>query len=165
MRFFLAGAASVEVDKQGRILLPANLREYAGIDKEVVSVGVFSRVEIWSKERYLEKVFKMIADKKTGKRIRLPKNADNDMAALYALLESNYGSSIMRFSLDSCLSKISAAVFPIYDSDNQQLLDVDYLNLCLCGNKYQVRYSYPICYSGETLVKEITKSISELLTK
>ena len=54
VRFFLAGAAEVEVDKQGRILLPANLREYAGIDKEVVSVGVFSRVEIWSKERYLE---------------------------------------------------------------------------------------------------------------
>lgn len=49
-----AGAANCEVDKQGRILLPANLREYAGIDKEVVSVGVFSRVEIWSKERYLE---------------------------------------------------------------------------------------------------------------
>ena len=41
-------------DKQGRILLPANLREYAGIDKEVVSVGVYSRVEIWSKDRYLE---------------------------------------------------------------------------------------------------------------
>lgn len=54
MRFFFAGAANCEVDKQGRILLPANLREYAGIDKEVVSVGVFSRVEIWSKERYLE---------------------------------------------------------------------------------------------------------------
>ena len=53
-RFFLAGATVCEVDKQGRILLPANLREYAGIDKEVVSVGVFSRVEIWSKERYLE---------------------------------------------------------------------------------------------------------------
>ena len=53
-RFFFAGAAALELDKQGRILLPANLREYAGIDKEVVSVGVFSRVEIWSKERYLE---------------------------------------------------------------------------------------------------------------
>ena len=53
MRFFFAGAANCEVDKQGRILLPANLREYAGIEKEVVSVGVFSRVEIWSKERYL----------------------------------------------------------------------------------------------------------------
>ena len=46
--------ATCEVDKQGRILLPANLREYAGIDKEVVSVGVYSRVEIWSKDRYLE---------------------------------------------------------------------------------------------------------------
>ena len=54
MRFFFAGAATCEVDKQGRILLPANLREYAGIEKEVVSVGVFSRVEIWSKERYQE---------------------------------------------------------------------------------------------------------------
>ena len=53
-RFFVAGATSCELDKQGRILLPANLREYAGIDKEVVSVGVFSRVEIWSKDRYLE---------------------------------------------------------------------------------------------------------------
>ena len=44
--------ASCEVDKQGRILLPANLREYAGIEKEVVSVGVLSRVEIWSKDRW-----------------------------------------------------------------------------------------------------------------
>ena len=49
MRFFFAGAANCEVDKQGRILLPANLME-----KDVVLVGVGSRVEIWSKERYLE---------------------------------------------------------------------------------------------------------------
>ena len=53
-RFFFAGAANTQLDKQGTIHLPANLREYAGIDKEVVSVGVFSRVEIWSKDRYLE---------------------------------------------------------------------------------------------------------------
>lgn len=52
MRFFFAGAANCEVDKQGRILLPTNLREYAAIDKDVVSVGVLSRVEIWSKERW-----------------------------------------------------------------------------------------------------------------
>lgn len=51
-RFFLAGAASVEVDKQGRILLPAKLREFAEITKETVLVGVGSRVEIWSKERW-----------------------------------------------------------------------------------------------------------------
>lgn len=53
-RFFLAGAASVEVDKQGRILLPAVLREFAGITKEVVLVGVGSRVEIWSRDRWEE---------------------------------------------------------------------------------------------------------------
>lgn len=52
VRFFLAGAASVEVDKQGRILLPGNLREFAGMDKEVVLIGVASRIEIWSKDRY-----------------------------------------------------------------------------------------------------------------
>lgn len=52
LRFFFAGAIDCEVDKQGRILIPANLREYAGLEKEIVSVGVFSRVEIWSKERW-----------------------------------------------------------------------------------------------------------------
>lgn len=51
-RFFLAGAAEVEVDKTGRILLPAVLREFADITKEAVLIGVGSRVEIWSKERY-----------------------------------------------------------------------------------------------------------------
>lgn len=51
-RFFLAGAASVELDKQGRILLPAGLREFAGLDKDVVLVGVGSRIEIWSKEKW-----------------------------------------------------------------------------------------------------------------
>lgn len=53
-RFFFAGAASCEVDKQGRILLPAVLREYAGIEKDVVSVGVFNRVEIWDKDKWQE---------------------------------------------------------------------------------------------------------------
>lgn len=51
-RFFFAGAAEVEADAQGRILLPGKLREYAGITKDVVSIGVGNRVEIWSKERY-----------------------------------------------------------------------------------------------------------------
>lgn len=51
-RFFLAGAAQVELDKQGRILLPAVLREFAGLEKEVVLVGVGTRIEIWSKDRW-----------------------------------------------------------------------------------------------------------------
>ena len=51
-RFFLAGAAQVEVDKQGRILLPSNLRDFAGLEKDVVLVGVGSRIEIWSKAHW-----------------------------------------------------------------------------------------------------------------
>ncbi|HEY8347132.1 MAG TPA: division/cell wall cluster transcriptional repressor MraZ [Symbiobacteriaceae bacterium] len=48
-RLFFSGATECEVDQQGRILLPANLRQYAGIEREVVIVGVSNRVEIWSK--------------------------------------------------------------------------------------------------------------------
>ena len=52
VRFFLAGAAPVETDKQGRILIPANLRDFAGLVKDVVMVGVASRIEIWSREKW-----------------------------------------------------------------------------------------------------------------
>ena len=51
-RFFVAGATNCELDKQGRILIPAVLREFAGLDKDVVLVGVASRIEIWSKEKW-----------------------------------------------------------------------------------------------------------------
>ena len=53
-RFMLAGAASVEIDKQGRILLPQVLRTFAGLDKDVVLIGVAGRIEIWSKDKYEE---------------------------------------------------------------------------------------------------------------
>ncbi len=52
VRTFLARAYEVEVDKQSRALLTTQLREYAGIDREVVSVGVSTRVEIWDKEKW-----------------------------------------------------------------------------------------------------------------
>ena len=51
-RYFMAGAVSCEVDKQGRILIPAKLREQAGLEKEVLFIGVLSKIEIWSKERW-----------------------------------------------------------------------------------------------------------------
>ncbi len=53
-RHFMAGAAEVEVDKQGRFLIPQKLREQAGLVKDVILVGVLSKVEIWSKERWEE---------------------------------------------------------------------------------------------------------------
>ncbi len=52
VRFFLSGATECELDKQGRILVPQNLRDYAGIDKDVAVVGVSSRVEIWDKDKW-----------------------------------------------------------------------------------------------------------------
>lgn len=51
-RFFLAGATQVEVDKQGRILLSTQLRGFAGLEKDVVLVGVGKRIEIWSMEKW-----------------------------------------------------------------------------------------------------------------
>lgn len=53
-RFFFAGATECEMDKQGRILVPQNLREYAGLEKDVLVIGVSTRVEIWDKTRWDE---------------------------------------------------------------------------------------------------------------
>ncbi|MFA6809117.1 MAG: division/cell wall cluster transcriptional repressor MraZ [Eubacteriales bacterium] len=52
VRFFFSGAAECELDKQGRILLPVNLRDYACLEKDVVIVGVMSRIEIWDNDRW-----------------------------------------------------------------------------------------------------------------
>lgn len=52
VRFLTAGAASCEFDKQGRILLPATLRKFAGIEKDVVLAGLLNRIEIWSEEHW-----------------------------------------------------------------------------------------------------------------
>ena len=53
-RFFFAGAAAVELDKQGRILLPVTLREFADIDKDVLLAGMLDHIEIWNEERWKE---------------------------------------------------------------------------------------------------------------
>lgn len=52
LRFFFSGARKVECDKQGRFLIPQNLRAYADLKKDVVLIGVMTRAEIWDKERY-----------------------------------------------------------------------------------------------------------------
>ncbi len=48
VRFFFSGAAECELDQQGRIRIPVNLREHADLEKEVVVIGVGTRLEIWS---------------------------------------------------------------------------------------------------------------------
>lgn len=54
VRFFLSGASEGNLDKQGRALIPVNLREYIKIQKEGVILGLSSRIEIWSKEEWEE---------------------------------------------------------------------------------------------------------------
>ncbi len=51
-RFFLNGATIVEPDGAGRILLPPNLKEYAGLEKDIVLASAVDKVEIWTKENY-----------------------------------------------------------------------------------------------------------------
>lgn len=51
-RFFLSGATECEIDKQGRFLIPNNLRESANLQKEVVIIGVGTRIEIWDKGKW-----------------------------------------------------------------------------------------------------------------
>lgn len=52
VRFFLSGATECALDKQGRIIIPTILRDYATLDRELVVLGVSNRVEIWSCERW-----------------------------------------------------------------------------------------------------------------
>lgn len=52
VRFFLSGATECEIDKQGRFLIASNLREYATLEKDVVIIGVGTRLEIWDREKW-----------------------------------------------------------------------------------------------------------------
>ncbi|KAB3533202.1 division/cell wall cluster transcriptional repressor MraZ [Alkaliphilus serpentinus] len=52
VRFFFAGATECELDNQGRIRIPNNLREHASLDKDTVLIGVATRIELWSQEQW-----------------------------------------------------------------------------------------------------------------
>jgi MraZ protein len=57
-RFFYSSAMDCEIDKQGRLLIPQTLRDYASLQKDVVLVGEGKRIEIFAKERWLEEARK-----------------------------------------------------------------------------------------------------------
>lgn len=59
-RYFFAAAEKIEIDKLGRILLPALLKEYAGITSEVVVLGAGDHFEIWDKNRWNEYAAKLV---------------------------------------------------------------------------------------------------------
>ncbi|MBI3420865.1 MAG: division/cell wall cluster transcriptional repressor MraZ [Candidatus Sungbacteria bacterium] len=69
LRLLFSGAAEVEFDQLGRILIPEYLKEYAGLQQRIATVGVFDRLEIWDHDRWLhykeevEKNTDMIAEK------------------------------------------------------------------------------------------------------
>ena len=52
VRFFLSGATECEIDKQGRFLIPTNLRTAANLEKDAIIIGVGTRLEIWNKETW-----------------------------------------------------------------------------------------------------------------
>ena len=52
VRFFLSGATECEIDKQGRFLIPTNLRISANLEKDAIIIGVGTRIEIWNKETW-----------------------------------------------------------------------------------------------------------------
>lgn len=54
VRFFFSGAVECDLDNQCRIMLPTNLRTYADLKKDIVSIGVNNRVEIWNKQNWKE---------------------------------------------------------------------------------------------------------------
>ena len=52
IRHFYTNAIETEIDRQGRIIIPQELREYANIEKDLVTVGLLNKIEIWSKEEW-----------------------------------------------------------------------------------------------------------------
>lgn len=62
-RLMLAGAMEVEFDSQGRALIPGYLKEYASLKNQAVIAGLYSRLEIWNKEKW--QGFKQSTEKQT----------------------------------------------------------------------------------------------------
>jgi MraZ protein len=74
-RVFIGGAFELNCDKQGRVLIPPTLRHYAGVQKEIVLVGVLDHFEIWSRENWEAENLRMEED-------MIKENVRNEIALL-----------------------------------------------------------------------------------
>ena len=94
-----------------------------------------------SKEHYLKTVYRMIQDKKKGKKIKLSLQADNMMKEFYTLLNSPYGTSLIDFSLEEHLRTTKAWIGFLIEEHNEMKMEIDYMNLSWTANKYGVKYT------------------------
>jgi MraZ protein len=62
-RVVIASATTLSIDKAGRVNVPKELRDYAGLDREVVWAGVIDTIELWSKQRWDERNARRLQDK------------------------------------------------------------------------------------------------------
>lgn len=77
-RYFNQSAARCDVDKQGRVTIPQELKDYAGITKELVTIGNIDNIEVWSKENFEKEAFAQAGENVTASDI----NASEIAAAL-----------------------------------------------------------------------------------
>jgi MraZ protein len=77
LHYFISGAAEATIDKLGRILIPPLLRKHAGLEKDIVFVGLIKKIQIWDKARWDEKFteaqekFNQIKDKEALSKLGL----------------------------------------------------------------------------------------------
>lgn len=116
-----------------------------------------------SKELYLKGVYKMIRAKKQGKKVKLTKNADESAWELRDLLNSQYGTSLVNFSLEERLSRIKSWIVPMLDDYGMLMMDVDLMNLSCIGNMYHLKYTIFMPFDEQNVVPEVTKQISETI--
>lgn len=118
-----------------------------------------------SKERNLKTIYKMIQDKKKGKRIKLSRQADNMMKEFYTLLCSPYGTSLIDFSLEEHLRSIKSWIGFMIEDERRLELEIDYMNLSWKANKYGVKYTSPFSYRADYCVEMIKQMILYLQQK
>lgn len=115
-------------------------------------------------EQYLRTAYRMISQVKQGKKLKLPKAADDNMRELFTLLNSRYGRSLLIFSLDDHLKKVRSWIVPFYSSKSQRSeLDLYIGKLIYEGAKFRVKFTESDVYNDQNVGSKITEHVSKLL--